>query len=66
VKVSGKPSQYDDLQVFVNEQNVMRRFIDASVLKTLQLDISDDNVALAVEKIADWMEQTGGLYMTNP
>ncbi len=65
VKVSGKPSQYDDLQVFVNEQNVMQRFIEASVLKTLQLDISDDNVALAVEKIADWMEQTGGLYMTN-
>jgi len=66
VKVSGKPAQYDDLQVFVNEQNVMQRFIDASVLNTLQLDISDDNVALAVEKIADWMEQTGGLYMTNP
>jgi hypothetical protein len=65
VKVSGKPSQYDDLQVFVNEQNVMQRFIDASVLKTLRLDISDDNVALAVEKIADWMEQTGGLYITN-
>ncbi len=65
VKVSGKPSQYDDLQVFVNEQNVMQRFIEASVLKTLQLDISDDNVTLAVEKIADWMEQTGGLYMTN-
>ncbi len=65
VKVSGKPSQYDDLQVFVNEQAVMQRFIEASVLKTLQLDISDDNVPLAVEKIADWMEQTGGLYMTN-
>lgn len=65
VKVSGKPSQYDDLQVFVNEQTVMQRFIEASALKTLQLDISDDNVTLAVEKIADWMEQTGGLYMAN-
>jgi hypothetical protein len=62
VKVSGKPSQYDDLQLFIHEQEVMKRFIEASALKTLGVDISDDNVVLAVEKIADWMEQTGGLY----
>lgn len=64
LKVSGKPSQYDDLQVFVNEQEVMQRFVAASALKTLWLDITDDNVALAVEKITDWMEQTGGLYIS--
>jgi hypothetical protein len=63
VKVSGKPSQYDDLQVFINEQEEMKRFIEASILKTLWVDISDDNVTVAVERIADWMEQTGGLYM---
>lgn len=62
VKVSGKPSQYDDLQIFIKEQEAMKRFIEASVLKTLWVDISDDNVAGAVERIADWMEQTGGLY----
>jgi hypothetical protein len=62
VKVSGKPSQYDNLQLFIHEQEVMKRFIEASALKTLGVDISDDNVVLAVEKIADWMEQTGGLY----
>ena len=64
LKVSGKPSQYDNLQIFINEQEVMKRFIEASVLKTLWVDISDDNVTGAVEKIADWMEQTGGLYIT--
>ncbi len=63
VQVSGKPSQYDDLQVFINEQEVMKRFIQASMLKTLWVDISDDNVMGAVERIADWMEQTGGLTM---
>jgi hypothetical protein len=63
VKVSGKPSQYDDLAVFVREQEVMQRFVDASTLTTLWVDISDDNVAAAVERIADWTEQTGGLYM---
>jgi hypothetical protein len=63
VKVSGKPSQYDDLQIFVNEQEVMKRFIEESMLTTLWVDISDDNVTGAVERIADWMEQTGGLTM---
>jgi hypothetical protein len=65
VKVSGKPSQYDDLQVFVDEQKVMEGFIQASSLETLRVDISDDNVPAVVERIADWMEQTGGLYMHN-
>lgn len=63
VKVSGKPSQYDDLQVFINEQAVMQRFVEQSGLTTLWVDISDDNVGGAVERIADWMEQTGGLSM---
>jgi hypothetical protein len=63
LKVSGKPSQYDNLQVFIDEQEVMKRFIEASTLKTLWVDISDDNVTLAVEKIADYMDQTGGLTM---
>ena len=63
VKVSGKPSQYDDLQIFIDEQEVMKRFVEASNLTTLQLDISDDNVTGAVDRIADWMEQTGGLYI---
>ncbi len=65
VKVSGKPSQYDDLEVFVHEQKVMEGFIQASTLETLQVDISNDDVPTAVERIADWMEQTGGLYIRN-
>ena len=65
LKVSGKPSQYDDLQVFINEQEVMKGFVEASVLETMWLDISDDDVGGAVERIADWMEQTDGLYMAD-
>ncbi len=63
LKVSGKPSQYDDLSVFVGEQELMGRLVGESLLPTLTLDISDNSVPAAVEKIADWMEQTGGLYM---
>lgn len=63
LKISGKPSQYDDLQLFIDEQKVLRELIGRSELPTLTLDISDNDVPKAVEKIADWMEDTGGLYM---
>jgi thymidylate kinase len=65
VKVSGKPSQYDDLQVFIHEQEVMERFIQAARLDTLRVDISDEDVSRTVERIADWMENTGGLYVAD-
>ena len=63
LKVSGNPRQYDNLQPFIEEQELMRRLIGESRLPTLELDISDNNVARACERIADWMESTGGLWM---
>jgi hypothetical protein len=63
LKVSGKPDQYNDLSVFVCEQELMQRLVGESLLPRLELDISDNNIPQAVEKIADWMESTGGLWM---
>ena len=63
LKVSGNPSQYDDLQLFVEEQELMGKLVGESTLPTLAVDISDNDVPAAVERIADWLEQTGGLYM---
>jgi len=63
LKVSGNPSQYDDLGVFVAEQALLEELVAASTLPTLRLDISDNDVSTAVECIADWLEATGGLYM---
>ena len=63
LKVSGNPSQYNDLNPFVHEQNLIRELVEKSSLPSLTLDISDNNIPAAVEKIAAWMEQTGGLYM---
>lgn len=60
--VSGNPSQYDDLNKFSDEQAMFRALIRQSILPTLELDVSDNDVARAVEKIADWMESTGGLW----
>jgi hypothetical protein len=63
LKVSGNPSQYDDLQVFIGEQDQLNQLIEASTLPKYHLDISDNNIPAAVEKIADWLEDTGGFYM---
>jgi hypothetical protein len=63
LKVSGNPAQYDELNLFVEEQQLMRRLAGESLLPRLELDISDNNIPGAVESIADWMEATGGLYL---
>ncbi|MGD9874988.1 MAG: hypothetical protein AB7T27_12085 [Kiritimatiellia bacterium] len=62
LKVSGKPDQYDDLQAFRDEQELIRSLISKSILPIMNLDVSDNNVPGAVDNIADWMEQRGHLY----
>ncbi|MFH0954177.1 MAG: hypothetical protein V1873_07595 [Verrucomicrobiota bacterium] len=62
VKVSGKPSQYDDLGVFIKEQDLFRKLVGQSILPKLELDISDSGVPRACDRIADWLEKTGGLW----
>ncbi len=63
LKVSGKPDQYDDLSLFVREQECLDRLVAESSLPVLRLDLSDNDVPAAAERVADWMEQTGGLWM---
>lgn len=62
LKVSGNPSQYDDLEVFVDEQEAMREIVGESILPTLELDVSDGDVAAAATTVAAWMRRTGGLW----
>jgi hypothetical protein len=63
LKVSGKPSQYDNLQVFVEEQQLLDELISRSTLPVHRVDVSDNSISAAVGSIADWMETTGVLYM---
>jgi hypothetical protein len=58
LKISGKPSQYDDLNVFLDEQERMQYLVSNSVLPSLDLDVSHNNVSRAVEEIADWIHRT--------
>jgi hypothetical protein len=62
LKVSGNPAQYDDLGAFIEQQELMRRLVAESLLPSLTLDISDNDVQLATDRIVDWMESTGGLW----
>ena len=63
LKVSGNPSQYDDLDLFIREQGLMRELVEGSRLPSLWVDVSDNDIPRAVEGIVDWMEGTGGLWM---
>ena len=65
LRVSGNPSQYDDLERFIEEQSLMRRLAAESELPTLELDMSDNNVAAAADRVARWLGRTGGLWMTD-
>lgn len=60
--VSGKPSQYDDLDAFRREQELLRRLASESILPTLELDTTDGDMEAACQRIADWMASTGGLW----
>ncbi len=62
LKVSGNPSQYDDLTLFVQEQEQLQKLVGESILPTLELDISDDDIPAAADRIANWLEETGGLW----
>ena len=62
ILVSGNPSQYDDLQVFLAEQETIGLLVERSTLPSLRLDVSDGDIPKAADSIADWLEATGGLY----
>jgi len=64
LKVSGNPGQYDDLAPFIAEQEEMRREVRRSRLPSLEVDVSDDDVAGACDRIAAWLETTGGLTLS--
>lgn len=64
LKVSGNPGQYDDLRPFIAEQEAMRLEVGRSILPSFEVDVSDDDVAGATQRIASWLESTGGLTLS--
>ena len=63
LKVSGNPAQYDDLAPFIAEQDEMRFEVGRSLLPSFEVDVSDDDVGGAADRVASWLEVTGGLTL---
>ena len=63
LKVSGNPCQYDNLQAFIQEQDLMESLVSKSKLRAFRVDISDNDILKAITSIIDWMEATSGLSM---
>jgi thymidylate kinase len=62
LKVSGNPKQYDDLAPFVREQELFRKLLRESALPHIEIDMTA-GVGTAADRIADWLESTGGLFL---
>lgn len=63
LKVSGNPRQYDDLGVFIREQQLLRELTAASRLTTYELDVSASDVDAAADEVAGWLAATDGLTL---
>ncbi|MEO1129545.1 MAG: hypothetical protein AAFX05_07540 [Planctomycetota bacterium] len=63
LKISGNPSQYDDLTPFIEEQAVLRSLARASNLPVLEVDVSHDDVERAADEVVAWLEATDGIVM---
>lgn len=62
LRVSGNPSQYDDLSVFVREQALLRELAGWSRLPVLELDMTDGDLDRACDQVADWLEAPDGMW----
>ncbi|HSQ70707.1 MAG TPA: hypothetical protein VLM41_11535 [Steroidobacteraceae bacterium] len=61
LRVSGNPAQYGDPEEFIAEQQRIRAAVARSRLPHLELDVSGGDLAALADRVADWLESTGGL-----
>jgi hypothetical protein len=61
LKVSGNPSQYDNLRLFIDEQERMRGLFAQSMLPKREIDVAC-GIDAVCEEISDWLTETGGLW----
>ena len=53
----------DEIDIFIEEQDLFRQLVSESILPTLTIDISDNSIGHATTEIAEWLKDTGGLWM---
>jgi hypothetical protein len=62
--VSGNPAQYGSISEFLDEQDLMRELVAQSRLRSLSIDVSEGDVGAITDGIADWLLETGGLWLS--
>lgn len=63
LKVSGNPKQYDDLRIFIKEQDHLRSLAKQSKLIWTEIDVTSLTPNEAADTITDWVIDTGGREM---
>ncbi|MFZ1946993.1 MAG: hypothetical protein WAW06_05555 [bacterium] len=63
LKVSGNPSQYRGVAEFIEEQEMMRGLVATSRIQSLEVDVSGGDLGAITGRIANWLEETGGLWL---
>ena len=64
-KDSGNSRRFDHLDAFIRDQELFGELFEKSTLPKFTVDVSDNDIAKAVETVADWMERTGGLTLAS-
>lgn len=60
--VSGNPAQYDDLGLFVREQQAFEEVLADTRLPLLRIDVTGREIPSVVEEIADYLHSSGKIY----
>ncbi|MEM1329565.1 MAG: hypothetical protein AAGG07_03290 [Planctomycetota bacterium] len=66
LEVSGNPSQYDDLSVFVREQQMIMSMARESRLPVIMLDVSENDVVEYADRVVREMDLAGALRSKDP
>ncbi len=61
LRISSNPSQYDDLAIFVREQEIFQQLVEDSAIPKLLVDVTERSLEERIDYIARWLEATGGL-----
>jgi hypothetical protein len=57
LKISGNPGQYDNLDIFIEEQRAFQEALGRSSLPHTQIDVTSGDIDAICETIADWLTE---------
>ncbi len=62
LKISGNPKQYDNLDIFIKEQEILNQLLDKSIIPVLHLDVTHYSIDQLADNVAEYLEKSGGLF----